>query len=59
MAGERDLILPQMIKTGAVVVDVGISRLDEGQLVRNVDIEGMRRKASYMIWIHRLSRAVA
>ncbi|MGE3066218.1 MAG: bifunctional methylenetetrahydrofolate dehydrogenase/methenyltetrahydrofolate cyclohydrolase FolD [Hyphomicrobiaceae bacterium] len=46
-AGRPNLILPQMVKTGAVVIDVGINRVD-GRLVGDVDFEGVRRKASYI-----------
>jgi methylenetetrahydrofolate dehydrogenase (NADP+)/methenyltetrahydrofolate cyclohydrolase len=47
-AGKPNLILPQMIKTGAVVIDVGINRLADGHLVGDVDFEGVRQKASYI-----------
>lgn len=47
-AGKPNLILPQMVKTGAVVVDVGINRLPDGRLVGDVDFEGVRQKASYI-----------
>jgi methylenetetrahydrofolate dehydrogenase (NADP+)/methenyltetrahydrofolate cyclohydrolase len=47
-AGRRNLILPEMVKTGAVVIDVGINRLEGGKLVGDVDFEGVRRKASYI-----------
>ena len=40
------LIVPQMVKTGAVVIDVGINRLPDGRLVGDVDFEGVRKKAS-------------
>ena len=46
-AGRPNLILPQMVKTGAVVIDVGINRVD-GRLVGDVDFEGVRQKASYI-----------
>jgi methylenetetrahydrofolate dehydrogenase (NADP+)/methenyltetrahydrofolate cyclohydrolase len=45
-AGVPNLILPQMVRTGAVVIDVGINRLPDGRLVGDVDFEGVRRKAS-------------
>jgi len=45
-AGKPRLILPQMVRTGAVVVDVGINRLPDGRLVGDVDFEGVRQKAS-------------
>jgi methylenetetrahydrofolate dehydrogenase (NADP+)/methenyltetrahydrofolate cyclohydrolase len=47
-AGCPNLILPQMVKTGAVVIDVGINRLANGRLVGDVDFEGIRKKASYI-----------
>ena len=47
-AGHPNLIVPQMIKTGAVVIDVGINRLADGRLVGDVDFEGVREKASYI-----------
>ena len=47
-AGHPNLILPQMVKTGAVVIDVGITRLADGRLVGDVDFEGVRQKASYI-----------
>ncbi len=46
--GKPNLILPQMVKTGAVVIDVGINRLPNGKLVGDVDFEGVRQKASYI-----------
>ncbi|MBL8548804.1 MAG: bifunctional methylenetetrahydrofolate dehydrogenase/methenyltetrahydrofolate cyclohydrolase FolD [Hyphomonadaceae bacterium] len=47
-AGRPNLILPQMVKTGAVVIDVGINRLPDGRLVGDVDFEGVSQKASYI-----------
>jgi len=47
-AGVPNLILPQMVKTGAVVIDVGINRLPNGRLVGDVDFEGVKKKASYI-----------
>ena len=47
-AGRPNLILPQMVKTGAVVIDVGINRLPDGRLVGDVDFDGVRLKASYI-----------
>ncbi|MGH6613366.1 bifunctional methylenetetrahydrofolate dehydrogenase/methenyltetrahydrofolate cyclohydrolase FolD [Sphingomonas sp.] len=45
-AGVPNLILPQMVKTGAVVIDVGINRLPDGRIVGDVDFEGVAKKAS-------------
>jgi methylenetetrahydrofolate dehydrogenase (NADP+) / methenyltetrahydrofolate cyclohydrolase len=47
-AGKPNLIVPQMIRTGAVVIDVGINRMPDGRLVGDVDFEGVRQKASYI-----------
>lgn len=45
-AGKPGLIVPQMVKAGAVVIDVGINRLPDGRIVGDVDFEGVRQKAS-------------
>jgi methylenetetrahydrofolate dehydrogenase (NADP+)/methenyltetrahydrofolate cyclohydrolase len=47
-AGKPRLILPQMVRTGAVVIDVGINRLPSGRLVGDTDFEGLLEKASYI-----------
>jgi methylenetetrahydrofolate dehydrogenase (NADP+)/methenyltetrahydrofolate cyclohydrolase len=47
-AGRPNLILPQMVRTGAVVIDVGINRLTDGRLVGDVDFDGVAEKASYI-----------
>ncbi|MGN6750334.1 MAG: hypothetical protein ACTHJS_17250, partial [Xanthobacteraceae bacterium] len=47
-AGYPNLILPQMVRTGAVVIDVGINRLADGKLVGDVDFAGVAPKASYI-----------
>ena len=47
-AGSPNLIVPQMIRSGAVVIDVGINRLPNGKLVGDVDFEGVKQKASYI-----------
>jgi methylenetetrahydrofolate dehydrogenase (NADP+) / methenyltetrahydrofolate cyclohydrolase len=47
-AGYPNLILPQMVRTGAVVIDVGINRLADGRLVGDVDFSGVAPKASYI-----------
>lgn len=47
-AGQPNLILPQMVRTGAVVIDVGINRLPNGRLVGDVVFDGVREKASYI-----------
>ena len=47
-AGVPNLIVPQMVKSGAVVIDVGINRLADGRLVGDIDFEGVRKKAAYV-----------
>ncbi len=47
-AGVPGLIIPQMVRTGAVVIDVGINRLPDGRIIGDVDFEGVRQKASYI-----------
>jgi methylenetetrahydrofolate dehydrogenase (NADP+)/methenyltetrahydrofolate cyclohydrolase len=47
-AGRPKLIVPQMVKTGAVVIDVGINRLSNGKLVGDVDFPGVAEKASFI-----------
>lgn len=45
-AGYPNLITAPMVKSGAVVIDVGINRLANGQLVGDCDFEGVSRRAS-------------
>lgn len=45
-AGVPNLIVPQMVKHGAVVIDVGINRLPDGRITGDVDFDGVRKKAS-------------
>ncbi|MEO9338717.1 bifunctional methylenetetrahydrofolate dehydrogenase/methenyltetrahydrofolate cyclohydrolase FolD [Mesorhizobium sp. SB112] len=47
-AGVPNLIVPQMVRHGAVVIDVGINRLPDGRIVGDVDFEGVRQKASHI-----------
>jgi methylenetetrahydrofolate dehydrogenase (NADP+)/methenyltetrahydrofolate cyclohydrolase len=37
-----------MVKTGAVVIDVGINRLPDGRLVGDVDFDAVAEKASHI-----------
>ena len=37
-----------MVKEGAVVIDVGINRTEEGKLKGDVDFENVSKKASYI-----------
>ncbi len=53
-AGQPNLIKPEMVKEGAVVIDVGINRIadetsEKGyKLVGDCDFEGIRKKASWI-----------
>jgi methylenetetrahydrofolate dehydrogenase (NADP+)/methenyltetrahydrofolate cyclohydrolase len=47
-AGKPNLITAPMVRTGAIVIDVGINRLPDGRLVGDVDFEPVREKASYI-----------
>jgi methylenetetrahydrofolate dehydrogenase (NADP+)/methenyltetrahydrofolate cyclohydrolase len=47
-AGCPGLITAPLVKSGAVVIDVGINRLADGRLVGDVDFERVREKASYI-----------
>jgi len=47
-AGKPGLIRAEMVRTGAVVIDVGINRLPDGRLVGDVDFEAVKEKASYI-----------
>ena len=46
--GKRKIIKADMIKEGAVVIDVGMNRNDEGKLCGDVDFEEVSKKASYI-----------
>jgi methylenetetrahydrofolate dehydrogenase (NADP+)/methenyltetrahydrofolate cyclohydrolase len=47
-AGQPNLIVPQMVKTGAVVIDVGINRMPDGKLVGDADFKGLLPKVSHI-----------
>jgi methylenetetrahydrofolate dehydrogenase (NADP+)/methenyltetrahydrofolate cyclohydrolase len=47
-AGRPALIPGQWVKPGAVVIDVGINRLDDGRLVGDVGFEEAARRASWI-----------
>ncbi len=47
-AGKPNLITAPMVRTGAVVIDVGINRLPDGRLVGDVDFEAVKEKASFI-----------
>lgn len=46
--GRPNFITEDMVKEGAVVIDVGINRDEDGKLIGDVDFEKVKRKASYI-----------
>lgn len=46
--GKAEFVTADMVKEGAVVVDVGINRLDNGKLVGDVNFAEVEPKASYI-----------
>ena len=46
--GKPKFVTEDMVKEGAVVIDVGINRNEEGKLVGDVDFENVEKKASYI-----------
>ncbi len=46
--GKPNFITADMVKDGAVVIDVGINRLENGKVTGDVDFEAVKEKASYI-----------
>jgi methylenetetrahydrofolate dehydrogenase (NADP+)/methenyltetrahydrofolate cyclohydrolase len=46
--GVVNLITEDMVKEGAIIVDIGVSRLPNGKLVGDVDFENVSKKCSYI-----------
>ncbi|HGZ70720.1 MAG TPA: bifunctional methylenetetrahydrofolate dehydrogenase/methenyltetrahydrofolate cyclohydrolase FolD [Nitratifractor sp.] len=46
--GVPNLIKEDMVKDGAIVIDIGINRLESGKLVGDVDFENVSQKCSYI-----------
>ena len=46
--GKRNVLTADMVKPGAVVIDVGMNRNEEGKLCGDVDFEGVRQVAGYI-----------
>lgn len=46
--GKANFVTGDMIKDGAVVIDVGMNRLDNGKLCGDVEFESAEKKASYI-----------
>ncbi len=47
-AGTRNLITAPMVTKGAVIIDVGINRIDSGEIVGDVDFKSVSPLASYI-----------
>jgi methylenetetrahydrofolate dehydrogenase (NADP+)/methenyltetrahydrofolate cyclohydrolase len=47
-AGVPNLIGAQLVKRGAIVIDVGINRLPDGRIVGDVDFEAVKERASWI-----------
>ena len=46
--GKRNVLTADMVKPGAVVIDVGMNRNDEGKLCGDVDYDGVKQVASFI-----------
>jgi methylenetetrahydrofolate dehydrogenase (NADP+)/methenyltetrahydrofolate cyclohydrolase len=46
--GKRNVLTADMVKPGAVVIDVGMNRNDEGKLCGDVDFDAVKEVASYI-----------
>ena len=46
--GKANFVTADMVKDSAVVIDVGINRLDNGRITGDVDFESVKEKASYI-----------
>jgi methylenetetrahydrofolate dehydrogenase (NADP+)/methenyltetrahydrofolate cyclohydrolase len=46
--GKRNLVTADMVKPGAVVIDVGMNRKEDGKLTGDVDFDGVREVAGWI-----------
>jgi len=46
--GKRNVLTKDMVKPGAVVIDVGMNRNDEGKLCGDVDFDGVKQVAGFI-----------
>ena len=46
--GKINLITEDMVKDDVIIVDIGVSRLDNGKLTGDVDFENVSKKSSYI-----------
>lgn len=55
--GKPKFITADMVKKGAVIIDVGINRCQDGRVVGDVDFENVQKKAAYITPVPGRSRA--
>lgn len=46
--GKANFIKPEMVKKGAIIIDVGINRLENGKLVGDCDFENLKDKCDFI-----------
>ena len=46
--GKRDVVQSEWIKPGAIVIDVGIHRLEDGRIVGDLDFETAKERAGWI-----------
>ena len=46
--GKRNVLTADMVKPGAIVIDVGMNRNDEGKLCGDVDYAGVKAVAGFI-----------
>lgn len=46
--GKANFIKPEMVKKGAIIIDVGINRLENGKLVGDCDFENLKNKCDFI-----------
>ena len=46
--GKTNMVTADMVKDGAVIIDVGMNRNEAGKLVGEIDFENVKQKASYI-----------
>jgi len=46
--GKAEFLKADMVKTGAVIIDVGINRLNDGKIIGDAEFEKISKKASYI-----------
>ena len=50
--GKRNVLTADMVKSGAVVLDVGMNRNDEGKLCGDFDFDRVKQVAGYITPVH-------